>query len=130
MAEVGESATARIDARLASLPPDQREALQVVRRTIASAVPEAVEAISYAMPAFKYRGRGLLCYEAFTAHCSLFPGAGVHDYADELAGYTLAKGTIQFTPEHPIPTALVARIARDRKAAIDATLAAKANAKG
>lgn len=125
MPEAAESATARIDAHLASLPADQRDALAALRATIAKTVPDAVEAISYGMPAFKYRGRGLLWYEAFAKHCSLFPGASVHHYADELKGFTVSKGTVQFTPDHPLPTRLVQRIARDRKAAIDALLEAK-----
>jgi len=125
MAEAAESATARIDAHLAALPTEQREALTALRTTIAKAVPDAVEAISYGMPAFKYRGRGLLWYEAFTAHCSLFPGASVHRYSDELKGYTVSKGTVHFTPDHPLPTKLIQRIARDRKSAIDALLEAR-----
>ena len=125
MPEVAESAIARIDAHLASLPADQRDALQALRETIAAAAPEAVEAISYGIPAFKYRGRGLLWYEAFAKHCSLFPGASVHNYAAELEGYTIAKGTVQFTPDHPLPAELVTRMVRDKMAAIDAMLEAK-----
>jgi len=62
-------ATAEIDARLARLPADQRDALQSLRQTIAAAAPDAVETISYAMPAFRYRGRALVSYEAFKTHC-------------------------------------------------------------
>jgi uncharacterized protein YdhG (YjbR/CyaY superfamily) len=58
---------------LAALPPDQREALEHVRATIRAAAPDATEAISYGMPAFKQDGRGLVGYAAFKAHCSLFP---------------------------------------------------------
>jgi uncharacterized protein YdhG (YjbR/CyaY superfamily) len=51
------TATAQIDATLAALPADQRAALQALRQTIAAAAPEAEEAISYGMPAFRYHGR-------------------------------------------------------------------------
>jgi uncharacterized protein YdhG (YjbR/CyaY superfamily) len=128
MPEATESATARIDAHLAALPPDQRDALQALRETIAAAAPEAVEAISYGLPAFKYRGRGLLWFEAFSKHCSLFPGASVHNYAAELEGYTIAKGTVQFTPDHPLPPVLVTRMVQDKMAAIDAMLETKKKA--
>ena len=41
----------RIDAYLATLPADQREALQHLRAQVARLVPEAEETISYGMPA-------------------------------------------------------------------------------
>jgi uncharacterized protein YdhG (YjbR/CyaY superfamily) len=44
----------------------------------------------------------------------------VEAHRDELAGFATAKGTIRFTPEHPLPVDLVARIVRERLAQIDA----------
>jgi len=116
------TATGQIDATLAALPADQRAALQTLRQTIASAAPEAEEAISYGMPAFRYHGRSLVSYAAFKAHCSFFPMSSglIEAHRDELAGYATAKGTLRFTPEHPLPTDLVERIVRERIAQIDA----------
>lgn len=116
------TATAQIDATLAALPAEQRAALQALRQTIAAAAPEAVETISYGMPAFRYHGRALVSYAAFKAHCSLFPmsSALIETHRDELAGFATAKGTLRFTPEHPLPNDLVARIVRERMAQIDA----------
>ncbi|HYN47266.1 MAG TPA: DUF1801 domain-containing protein [Candidatus Nanopelagicales bacterium] len=116
------TATAQIDATLAALPTDQRTALQALRRTIAAVAPEAVETISYGMPAFRYHGRALVSYAAFKAHCSLFPmsGAVVEAHRDELAGFATAKGTLRFTPQHPLPNDLVETIVRERMAQIDA----------
>jgi uncharacterized protein YdhG (YjbR/CyaY superfamily) len=51
-----------VDAYLASLPKDQQAALQRVRTEVARIVPDAVETISYGMPAFKLRGRFLVSY--------------------------------------------------------------------
>ncbi len=115
------TATAQIDATLAALPADQRAALQSLRRTIAAAAPGAEEAISYGMPAFRYRGRSLVSYAAFKAHCSLFPmsSALIEALGDELAGFATAKGTLRFTPEHPLPDDIVKRIVRERMAQID-----------
>jgi uncharacterized protein YdhG (YjbR/CyaY superfamily) len=116
------TATAQIDATLAALPADQRAALQALRETIAAAAPEAEEAISYGMPAFRYHRRSLVCYAAFKAHCSFFPmsAALIEALSDELAGFATAKGTLRFTPQHPIPTDLVQRMVRERMAQIDA----------
>ena len=114
-------AASRIDATLTALPADQRAALQALRKTIAAAAPEAVEAISYGAPAFRYAGRPLVSYAAAKAHCSLFPmsPAVVEAHRAELDGFDTAKGTIRFTPERPIPVELVRSIVRERMAEID-----------
>lgn len=118
---MGTSATAQVDAILAALPADQRSALQALRETIAAAAPDAEEAISYGMPAFRYRGRSLVYYAAFKTHCSFFPASGavIAAYRAELAGFATSKGTLRFTPEHPIPAELVASIVRGRVREID-----------
>ena len=122
------AATPWIDERLAALPAAQRAALQALRATIATAAPEAEETISYSMPAFRYHGRALVSYDGFKTHCSFFPmgSAEIAAYRDELVDFATTKGTLRFTPEHPIPTDLVARIVHDRMAAIDRALAASA----
>jgi uncharacterized protein YdhG (YjbR/CyaY superfamily) len=116
------TATAQIDARLAGFPTDQRAALQALRETIAAAAPQAEETISYAMPAFRYRNRALVSYDGFKAHCSLFPMSAelIESHREELAAFATAKGTLQFTPERPIPADLVVMIVRERMAQIDA----------
>jgi uncharacterized protein YdhG (YjbR/CyaY superfamily) len=114
--------TAEIDARLAALPVDKRAALQALRETIAAVAPHAVEAISYAMPAFRYRGRPLVAYNAATAHCSFYPMSPsvIEAHAARLAGYDTSKGTIRFRPDSPLPRDLVESIVRARMAEIDA----------
>ena len=121
------SASAQIDAMLAGLPADQRAAMQELRGTIAATAPGAEEAISYGMPAFRYRGRSLVSYAAFKAHCSFFPMSAelIERLGDELAGFATSKGTLRFTPEHPIPRHLVERIVRERMAQVDIRAAAR-----
>jgi uncharacterized protein YdhG (YjbR/CyaY superfamily) len=116
------TATAQIDEMLAALPAEQRAVLQALREVIAAAAPGATEAISYGMPAFRYHRRALVSYSAFKAHCSFFPmSAGlIEAHRAELAGFATAKGTLRFTPQHPIPNDLVVRIVRERMAQIDA----------
>jgi uncharacterized protein YdhG (YjbR/CyaY superfamily) len=105
-----------VDAYLAALPDDQRDALQKLREQIRRAAPEATETISYKMPAFKDRGRFLLSYNAYKQHCSLYPGTGrmMELFGDELEPYFAGKGTLRFTPKKPIPAALVKKIVRTR----------------
>jgi uncharacterized protein YdhG (YjbR/CyaY superfamily) len=111
---------AAVDAYLADAPDDHRAALQAMRETIAAAVPEATEGISYGIAGFKYKGKGLAWYASFKAHCSFFPGGTARNYADELSDFKISKGTVQFTPDKPIPADLVTRIVQDRAAMIDA----------
>ena len=118
----GEVATAWIDAYLAPLPDDQRETLASLRRTILAAAPEAVETISYGMPAIRYRGRAVVSYLAAKRHCSLFPMSGevTGRHRAELDGFATAKGTIRFTPEHRLPDELGTTIVRERIVEIEA----------
>jgi len=100
---------------LSAVPREQREALEKLRRTIKSIVPDAVEVISYQIPTFKRDGRMLVSYAAFKKHCSFFPGAGpIEMHANDLKSFQTSKGTIQFTPEHPLPTALVKKLVKTR----------------
>jgi uncharacterized protein YdhG (YjbR/CyaY superfamily) len=118
------SATEQIDAMLAQAAPDQGEVLQALRETIAAAAPEAEETISYSMPAFRYRGRALVSYSSFTKHCSLFPMSAelIEQHPEKVGAFATAKGTLQFTPAHPIPADVVTWLVRERIAQIDARI--------
>ncbi|MCI0347370.1 MAG: DUF1801 domain-containing protein [Chloroflexi bacterium] len=109
-----------IDAYLAPLPADQRAALQHLRETIAAAAPEAEESISYAMPAFRYRGRPVVTFLAAKKHLSLFPMGYHTELEKELEPFKALKGTLHFTPEAPIPDDLVTRLVKGRIAELDA----------
>jgi len=105
-----------VAAYLAALPKDSRAALQKLRGSIKAAAPEAIEGISYGMPAFKHKGQ-LVYYAAFKDHCSFFPAstAVMRRFAAELKGYdTTGKGTIRFPALKPLPTTLVKRMVRAR----------------
>jgi uncharacterized protein YdhG (YjbR/CyaY superfamily) len=108
---------------LAALPTDQRAALEKVRAAIKAVAPEAVEAIAYQMPAFKYKGRPLAYFAAFRDHCSLFPASGavIEANAAALAAYDVDKGTIRFPASKPLPAALVKKVVRARIKEIEAS---------
>ena len=113
----------RVDAYFATLPADEQEALQRLRAQIARQVPDAVETISYGMPAFKLHGRGLVWFAAWKAHCSVYPltDAFLKAHTDELKGYRRTKGSLHFTPQAPLPEALVEDLVRERIADIEGT---------
>jgi len=103
-----------VDDYLAALPEAPREALEKLRKTIKAVAPEATETISYQMPTFKLRGRFLVSYAAFKNHCSLFPASAkvMEAHGEELKPYFSGKGTIRFTVDEPLPSALVKKIVK------------------
>ena len=112
-----------VDEYLASIPAAEKKELERVRKIIKKAAPEAVELISYGMPGFKLKNKYLIGYAAFKHHMSIFPGGGSREaLADQLKSYKQAKGTIQFTHDHPITDDLLTEIVKLRIADIDATL--------
>jgi uncharacterized protein YdhG (YjbR/CyaY superfamily) len=119
------SQSAEIDAFLAGLPHEIREALEDLRQMIAVAAPAAVEVIGYGVPAFKYRGRPLVSFGTGKNHCSFYvqSPAVMDAYRDELAGYDTAKGTIRFAPDKPLRPDLVTKLVKARIAEIDAATA-------
>lgn len=118
-----------VDAYLAKVPPEMRDALQDLRRTIRAAAPKAEEIISYRMPAFRYLGN-LVYYAAFADHCSLFIGSVVtqRKFAAELRPFAAGKGTVHFTPDRPLPAALVTRVVKARVAENEARARVKEHA--
>jgi uncharacterized protein YdhG (YjbR/CyaY superfamily) len=101
---------------LAALPEPPRSALEKLRKTIKAAAPEATETISYQMPTFKLDGRFLVSYAAFKEHCSLFPASGkvLEACGEELKPHFSGKGTIRFTADKPLSSALVRKIVETR----------------
>lgn len=110
------SAPKDTDEYLAAVPEPARSTLKKIRAAIRSAVPaEATEAISYGMPAFKYKG-ALVWFAAFSDHCSFFPGSGrvIAAFQDELEKFQTSKGTIRFPVDKPLSAALVKKIVKAR----------------
>jgi uncharacterized protein YdhG (YjbR/CyaY superfamily) len=112
----GMAAPTSVEDYLTGLPEAPRAALEKLRKTIKAAAPEATETISYQMPTFKLDGRFLVSYAAFKNHCSLFPASDgvVEACGEELEPYLSGKGTIRFTIDKPLSSALVKKIMKAR----------------
>ena len=94
--------------------------LRKIREVIRAAAPDAVEKISYRMPAF-WQGENLIYFAAFKKHVSIFPGGEAPAvFADRLTEYKTARGTIQFPLDKPIPYELIAEITRWRVGVVGA----------
>lgn len=91
--------------------------LERVRGVVRKTVPDAVETISYKIPAYKLHGKPLLYFAGWERHYALYPAgwrvvAGA--FKAELAGYEMGKGAIRFPLDKPVPVKLIERIAAFR----------------
>ena len=105
-----------IDEFLSSLDEPERSLLTHGFDVARAAVPDTTEGRSYGMPALRLNGKPLVTFTATTNHCSLIPfsAAVVAAVAEALDGFSLSKGTIRFTAEHPVPDAIITRVVRLR----------------
>jgi uncharacterized protein YdhG (YjbR/CyaY superfamily) len=112
----GRTTASTIDEYIAGFPPEVREKLETVRRTIHAAAPEAVETISYSMPTFDLLGH-VVHFAAFTNHIGLYPTpSGMVEFEAELEPYKAGKGSLRFPFDQPLPLDLISRIVRFRAA--------------
>lgn len=109
-----------IDTYISERDANQQKALEHIRSLVHRLVPDAEEAISYGIPAFKYRGKYLIGFAGFKDHLSIFPGSDpVASLEAELRDFKRSKGTIQFTLEHPIPDELIAKLVEHSRTSIE-----------
>jgi uncharacterized protein YdhG (YjbR/CyaY superfamily) len=105
-----------IDEYLVGVKADQRFALEKVRRVIHDVVPKAEECISYGIPAFRLSGRSLVFFAAWANHWAFYPGSSVvlKKFRNELRDFQTSKGTLRFSPDKPLPVALVKKLVKAR----------------
>jgi uncharacterized protein YdhG (YjbR/CyaY superfamily) len=104
-----------IDEYIKTFPNDVQGILEKIRQTIRLAAPEAVETISYQMPAFKLNGRNLVYFAAWKNHIGFYPmPSGTEAFKKELSLYKGAKGSVRFPIKKPIPFDLVKKIVNYR----------------
>lgn len=108
------AAPKNIDEYIATFPATTQALLEVLRATIKSAVPDAVEVISYQMPAYKLFGM-LVYFAAYQHHIGFYPSSsGVVAFAEDLKGYKTSKGTVQFSLDKALPIDLITKIVQFR----------------
>jgi uncharacterized protein YdhG (YjbR/CyaY superfamily) len=108
-----------IDAYLGTVSdPERRRALEDLRKKIRAVVPDAEECISYNLPAFRQGGVVVAGFSATRKGCSYFPFSGktLTTLAKDVAAYEQTKGSLHFSPENPLPAALVRKLVKTRVA--------------
>lgn len=111
-----------IDSYLATVPHRQRVALERLRRLISSSIPGAEEVIRTRVPALRYKGKTVVGFGAAKSHVALYVmfGNALRELEDELAPFDVSRRVVRFTPDKPLPSAVVRKLIRLRLAEIDA----------
>jgi uncharacterized protein YdhG (YjbR/CyaY superfamily) len=108
--------TDEITAYIDALDEPKRGTLKRLRETILSVIPDAEQTISYAVPAFRLRGKVVAGFAAFSHHLSYLPHSGsvFPALSDELASYTKTTGALHFPVDESLPKELVEKLIKVR----------------
>jgi uncharacterized protein YdhG (YjbR/CyaY superfamily) len=102
-----------VDDYILSFPPDVQIVLASLRDVARAVLPDAEEAISYGIPAYRAGGIDIVYFAGWKHHTSLYP---IPDVGAELGGrlapYRAGKGTLRFDPDEPLPLDLVEAVIR------------------
>ena len=105
--------------------PDVRPILQKIRAIVRAEAPDAVEKISYRMPAFFLNG-ALIYFGPFKHHIGIYPPVkGDAALNRALAKHRGEKGNLRFNVDEPLPYALIRRVVKCRVREHRAHLAAR-----
>jgi uncharacterized protein YdhG (YjbR/CyaY superfamily) len=112
--EVKNKRPASVDEYIAQFPSEVQATMNRLKRVIKEAAPQAEERISYGMPGFYLHGM-LVWFGGHKNHLGFYPtGEGIEAFKDELSGYKMSKGAVQFPLDKPIPYDLIYKIVRYR----------------
>jgi uncharacterized protein YdhG (YjbR/CyaY superfamily) len=109
-----------VEAYIAAVSEPAQTTLRQLREIIRSAVPrEAVEVISYGIPAFALP-KPFFGYAAFKRHIGVLPFSGslLNSFDEELTPYTRTKSSLHLPYDKPLPTQLIRKLVHARVAAI------------
>jgi uncharacterized protein YdhG (YjbR/CyaY superfamily) len=100
-----------VEAYIAHFPDVIQHQLKQIREIIKRLAPDAVESISYGMPAYKLNKKPLVYFAAFKNHIGFYATPSGHTaFTEELSMYKQGKGSVQFPLNQPIPYTLIEKI--------------------
>ena len=109
-----QTAPKTIDEYVAGFPHDVQEILEKIRMTIRKAAPDAEETIKYLIPTFTLKGN-LVSFAAYKKHIGLYPApTGTQKFNKALSVYRVAKASVRFPLDKPIPFDLISQIVKLR----------------
>ena len=110
-----------VDEYIQDFEKETQERLIATRKIIRETAPEAVESISYGMPAYKVNGKPLVYFGGYKSHIGFYATPTGHKaFEKELSNYKQGKGSVQFPLNEPLPEKLIKEIVLFRLAENDA----------
>jgi uncharacterized protein YdhG (YjbR/CyaY superfamily) len=105
-----------VDQYISAFPAQTQMVLHVVRQAILTVLPaQAIEVISYGMPAFKINKKPIVYFAAYKSHIGFYATPTGHAaFASALCKYKQGKGSVQFPLLEPMPIALIKKIVKFR----------------
>lgn len=93
---------------IASFPKETQTILNEIRATIKNMYPDAVEGISYKIPAYKINDKYLIYFAGWKNHISLYPiPKGTNEYQEQIKKYIAGKGTLKFSLNEKLPINII-----------------------
>ncbi len=116
-----------VDEYIESQPEDTRKTLLALRAVILKAVPDATELFNYDIPAYALVKGGKrdkqIMIAGYKNFAGFYTGTGIlQHFAEELAGYTVGKASVQFPNNQPLPKSLIAKIVKFKKKTVSDSL--------
>jgi len=104
-----------VDSYIKTFSPETQQKLESIRSCIWRKAPDAVESISYGMPAYKTHKKPLVYFAGFNTHIGFYATPTGHQaFEEELSRYKQGKGSVQFPISEPLPLELIERIVEFR----------------
>lgn len=103
-----------IDQYYSQFTPEYQDKMRQLHQLVKETVPDALEVISYGMPAFKLNGRPLIYYAATKNHLGFYPAGTSTVDTFKNAGYEVTKGSVHFPWNQPLPEDLLKKMIKVR----------------
>lgn len=100
-----------VDEYIQKAVPAHKSVLSEMRKLVLGTVPDAVEGISYGMPAYTWRGAPLCYFAAMKGHFGVYPTSGpIESCKALLDGFSYSKGCVRIPYGLGLPTKLVVKL--------------------
>lgn len=97
-----------VEEYIQQFPEEVQQVLNDIRALIKETAPEAVESISYGMPAYKTNKKPLVYFAGYKSHIGFYATPQGHEkFQKELSKYKQGKGSVQFPLDQPMPMQLI-----------------------
>ena len=109
-----------VEEYIAGFPIQTRLLLDQMRALVKKHAPDAVESISYGMPAYKLHKKPLVYFAGYEKHIGFYATPNGHEaFKDAFSKYKQGKGSVQFPIEEKLPVKLITDVIKYRVSTIE-----------